>query len=222
MEELRELQEDSQEIERLALESREVQELQLEREMALAANRSLAEQNLKFQAPLETGRSDLSKKYQELQELAGRCREQKEKLEKFSAALQPQTLLDLLQVESQKIEEESEKMAERFLEGEVPLETFLEQFSGMRKLSHLRRVRVEKLQEIVRKTEGSQERARDSQPPLPPPRPPPPPPRRRRRADAADRGAAVARSGLPSPRRPHGRQRGQQQPRVARKACPKR
>ncbi|NXT04877.1 VP37C protein, partial [Prunella fulvescens] len=196
VEELRELQEDSQEIERLALESQEVcargwlqgvlvpflcspsqipqvQELQLEREMALAANRSLAEQNLKFQAPLETGRSDLSKKYQELQELAGRCREQKEKLEKFSAALQPQTLLDLLQVESQKIEEESEKMAEKFLEGEVPLETFLEQFFGMRKLSHLRRVRVEKLQEIVRKSEGSQERTRDSQPPLPP-RPPPP------------------------------------------------
>ncbi|NXX67797.1 VP37C protein, partial [Spizella passerina] len=192
VEELRELQEDSQEIERLALESQEVcarrwprgvlvpflcspsqipqvQELQLEREMALAANRSLAEQNLKFQVPLETGRSDLSKKYQELQELAGRCREQKEKLEKFSAALQPQTLLDLLQVESQKIEEESEKMAEKFLEGEVPLETFLEQFSGMRKLSHLRRVRVEKLQEIVRRSEGSQERTRDSQPPLPPP-----------------------------------------------------
>ncbi|NXE98474.1 VP37C protein, partial [Menura novaehollandiae] len=171
VEELQELQEDSQEIERLALESQEVQELQLEREMALASNRSLAEQNLKFQVPLESGRSDLSKKYQELQELAGRCREQKEKLEKFSAALQPQTLLDLLQVESQKIEEESEQMAEKFLEGEVPLETFLEQFSGMRKLSHLRRVRVEKLQEIVRKSEGSQERARDSQPP-PPPTPP--------------------------------------------------
>ncbi|NXY24338.1 VP37C protein, partial [Atrichornis clamosus] len=172
VEELRELQEDSQEIERLALESQEVQELQLEREMALASNRSLAEQNLKFQAPLESGRSDLSKKYQELQELAGRCREQKEKLEKFSAALQPQTLLDLLQVESQKIEEESEQMAEKFLEGEVSLEIFLEQFSGMRKLSHLRRVRVEKLQEIVRKSEGSQERVRDSQPPPPPPAPP--------------------------------------------------
>ncbi|NXV00496.1 VP37C protein, partial [Cettia cetti] len=196
VEELQELQDDSQEIERLALESQEVcarrwlwgvlvplprspsqipqvQELQLEREMALAANRSLAEQNLKFQVPLETGRSDLSKKYQELQELAGRCREQKEKLEKFSAALQPQALLDLLQVESQKIEEESEKMAEKLLEGEVPLETFLEQFSGMRKLFHLRRVRVEKLQEIVRKSEGSQEHSRDSQRPLPPPPPPP-------------------------------------------------
>ncbi|KAM6393118.1 vacuolar protein sorting-associated protein 37C isoform 1-T3 [Pluvialis apricaria] len=167
-EELRELQDNADEIERLALESQEVQELQLEREMALAANRSLAEQNLKFQAPLETGRTDLSNKYEELQKLAERCKEQKAKLEKFSAAMHPQTLLDLLQVESQKIEEESEKMAEKFLEGEVPLETFLEQFSVMRKLSHLRRVRVEKLQEILRKLEASQEPVRDSQQQLPP------------------------------------------------------
>ncbi|NXK13085.1 VP37C protein, partial [Herpetotheres cachinnans] len=168
VEELQELQENAEEIERLALESQEVQELQLEREMALAANRSLAEQNLKFQAPLETGRTDLSKKYEELQKVAERCKEQKAKLEKFSAAMHPQTLLDLLQVESQKIEEESEKMAEKFLEGEVPLETFLEQFSVMRKLAHLRRVRVEKLQEILRKLEAPQEPGRDSQQQPPP------------------------------------------------------
>lgn len=104
MEELRELQENAEEIERLALESQEVcgdiatlhgafvtslvvivtspqvQELQLEREMALASNRSLAEQNLKFQAPLETGRTDLSNKYEELQQLAERCKEQKARL----------------------------------------------------------------------------------------------------------------------------------------------
>ncbi|XP_009328660.1 PREDICTED: vacuolar protein sorting-associated protein 37C, partial [Pygoscelis adeliae] len=172
VEELQELQENAEEIERLALESREVQELQLEREMALAANRSLAEQNLKFQAPLETGRADLSNKYEELQELAERCKEQKAKLEKFSAAMHPQALLDLLQVESQKIEEESEKMAERFLEGEEPLETFLERFAVMRKLSHLRRVRVEKLQEMLRKSEAAQEPGRDSrQRPAPPPLP---------------------------------------------------
>ncbi|KFU87700.1 Vacuolar protein sorting-associated protein 37C, partial [Chaetura pelagica] len=179
VEELQELQENAEEIERLALESQEVQELQLEREMALASNRSLAEQNLKFQAPLESGRADLSNKYEELQELAERCKEQKAKLEKFVAAMHPQTLLDLLQVESQKIEEESEKMAEKFLEGEVSLETFLEQFSLMRKLSHLRRVRVEKLQEMVRRSEAPQpDPAGDSHPPptaLPgdPPKPQP-------------------------------------------------
>ncbi|NXU78747.1 VP37C protein, partial [Oreotrochilus melanogaster] len=81
----------------------QVQELQLEREMALAANRSLAEQNLKFQSPLERGRAELCSKYEELQHLLARWKEQKAKL-----ATQPQSLLELLQVESQKIEEESE------------------------------------------------------------------------------------------------------------------
>lgn len=57
--------------------------------MALAANRSLAEQNLKFQEPLETGRSDLSRKYEELQKLAERCKEQKAKLGERIRALHP-------------------------------------------------------------------------------------------------------------------------------------
>lgn len=81
-------------------------------------------------------------------------------------------------------------MAEKFLEGELPLETFLENFSTMRTLSHLRRVRVEKLQEVVRKPRASLEPASDAPPvrPVLPPRPmpqatppvaeeqPPPPP----------------------------------------------
>uniref|UniRef100_A0A8C9AGY4 VPS37C subunit of ESCRT-I n=1 Tax=Prolemur simus TaxID=1328070 RepID=A0A8C9AGY4_PROSS len=171
LQELEEMQNDSAEIDRLALESSEVQDLQLAREMALATNRSLAEQNLQFQGPLEVSRSVLSDKYQELWKLVERCQEQKAKLEKFSSALQPGTLLDLLQIEGMKIEEESEAMAEKFLEGEVPLETFLENFSSMRMLSHLRRVRVEKLQEVVRKPRASQELAGSA----PPPRPPPPP-----------------------------------------------
>ncbi|XP_006214950.1 vacuolar protein sorting-associated protein 37C [Vicugna pacos] len=171
LEQLEEMQNDPEAIDRLAQESPEVQDLQLEREMALATNRSLAEQNLEFQGPLEISRSNLSDKYQELQKLVERCQEQKAKLEKFSAALQLGTLLDLLQIESMKIEEESEAMAEKFLEGEVPLETFLENFSSMRMLSHLRRVRVEKLQDVMRKPRASLEPAGDA----PPPRPPPPP-----------------------------------------------
>lgn len=48
--------------------------------MALATNRSLAEQNLEFQGPLEISRSNLSDKYQELRKLVERCQEQKAKL----------------------------------------------------------------------------------------------------------------------------------------------
>jgi ESCRT-I complex subunit VPS37 len=50
--------------------------------MALATNRSLAEQNLEFQGPLEISRSNLSDKYQELRKLVERCQEQKAKLGK--------------------------------------------------------------------------------------------------------------------------------------------
>ncbi|XP_049501387.1 vacuolar protein sorting-associated protein 37C isoform X1 [Panthera uncia] len=176
LEELEEMQNDPEAIDRLALESPEVQDLQLEREMALATNRSLAERNLEFQGPLEISRSNLSDKYQELRKLVERCQEQKAKLEKFASALKPETLLDLLQIEGMKIEEESEAMAEKFLEGEVPLETFLENFSSMRMLSHLRRVRVEKLQDVMRKPRVSQEPAGDAPPPRPPPPPRPAPP----------------------------------------------
>ena len=48
--------------------------------MALATNRSLAEQNLEFQGPLEISHSNLSDKYQELRKLVERCQEQKAKL----------------------------------------------------------------------------------------------------------------------------------------------
>ncbi|XP_059566492.1 vacuolar protein sorting-associated protein 37C isoform X1 [Myotis daubentonii] len=171
LQELEEMQNDPEAIDRLAQEAPEVQDLQLEREMALATNRSLAERNLEFQGPLEISRSNLSDKYQELRKLVERCQEQKAKLEKFSSALQPGALLDLLQIEGMKIEEESEAMAEKFLEGEVPLETFLEDFSAMRRLAHLRRVRVEKLQDAMRKPRASQQPAGASTPPL---RPPPP------------------------------------------------
>ena len=66
-------------------------------------------------------------------------------------------------------------MAEKFLEGEVPLETFLESFSSMRTLLHLRRVRVEKLQDVVRRPRALPELAGDAPPPRPPPARPAPP-----------------------------------------------
>ncbi|XP_044540678.1 vacuolar protein sorting-associated protein 37C-like, partial [Gracilinanus agilis] len=80
VEELEKMQDDPEELERLVLEAPQVQDLQLEREMALATNRSLAEQNLAFRAPLELSRSALLDKYQELQRLLQRCREQKAQL----------------------------------------------------------------------------------------------------------------------------------------------
>jgi ESCRT-I complex subunit VPS37 len=42
-------------------------------------------------------------------------------------------------------------MAEKFLDGELPLDAFIDVYQNKRKLAHMRRVKVEKLQELVLK-----------------------------------------------------------------------
>lgn len=42
-------------------------------------------------------------------------------------------------------------MAEKFLDGEIPLDSFIDEYQSKRKLAHLRRVKIEKLQEMVLK-----------------------------------------------------------------------
>lgn len=52
-------------------------------------------------------------------------------------------------------------MAEKFLDGDIPLDTFIDEYQSQRKLAHLRRVKIEKLQEVVLKG--------PRRPPVPPP-----------------------------------------------------
>ncbi|XP_056089190.1 vacuolar protein sorting-associated protein 37B-like [Rhinichthys klamathensis goyatoka] len=58
------------------------------------------------------------------------------------------TLLALLQTEGAKIEEETENMADSFLDGSLPLDSFVE-YQSKRTLAHLRHVKNDKLQEMM-------------------------------------------------------------------------
>lgn len=44
-----------------------------------------------------------------------------------------------------------QNMAEKFLDGELPLDSFIDVYQSRRKLAHTRRVKIEKLQELVLK-----------------------------------------------------------------------
>uniref|UniRef100_A0A8C6ABN1 VPS37B subunit of ESCRT-I n=2 Tax=Marmota marmota marmota TaxID=9994 RepID=A0A8C6ABN1_MARMA len=125
--------------------------LQLNKEMTLASNRSLAEGNLLYQPQLDTRKAHLTQKYQELQVLFEAYQIKKTKLDKQSNSASLETLLALLQAEGAKIEEDTENMAEKFLDGELPLDAFIDVYQSKRKLAHMRRVKVEKLQELVLK-----------------------------------------------------------------------
>nr|XP_006634218.1 PREDICTED: vacuolar protein sorting-associated protein 37C [Lepisosteus oculatus]XP_015209415.1 PREDICTED: vacuolar protein sorting-associated protein 37C [Lepisosteus oculatus]XP_015209416.1 PREDICTED: vacuolar protein sorting-associated protein 37C [Lepisosteus oculatus]XP_015209417.1 PREDICTED: vacuolar protein sorting-associated protein 37C [Lepisosteus oculatus]XP_015209418.1 PREDICTED: vacuolar protein sorting-associated protein 37C [Lepisosteus oculatus] len=153
--ELQALLDNQEKLESLVLESDEVQSIQLEREMCLASNRSLAERNLELRPRLEEGRERLGERYRELRELHDRyrgcCQERDNKLSQFS----PELVFLKLEAEGATVETESEALADQFLEGQLALDSFLDQFHSKRCLAHSRRVRIEKLQDILRqKREG--------------------------------------------------------------------
>ncbi|XP_053135875.1 vacuolar protein sorting-associated protein 37B [Hemicordylus capensis] len=148
---LNELLEDEEQLQRMAGEMEEAQNVQLTKDMTLASNRSLAEGNLLYQPKLDALKAALTQKYQELQVIFEAYQMKKTKLDRQSSNASLETLLALLQTEGAKIEEDTETMAEKFLDGEVPLDTFIDEYQSQRKLAHLRRVKIEKLQEMVLK-----------------------------------------------------------------------
>lgn len=154
--ELQELLDNPERVESMALESDEIQNIQLEREMALASNRSLAEQNLDMKPRLESQKEVLVERYSHLEAVRETYRQHCSVRDGMAGQVSPEALFSRLQTEGGKTEAESEALADEFLEGSLPLDSFLERFLSLRSLAHKRRVRIEKLQEILRqRSEGS-------------------------------------------------------------------
>ncbi|XP_062852375.1 vacuolar protein sorting-associated protein 37C [Trichomycterus rosablanca] len=148
--ELQDLLDNSERVEAMALESDEIQNIQLEREMALASNRNLAEQNLDAKPQLEREKARLVEKYHQLEEVRDRYKQHCTLKDGIMGQSSPEGLLARLQVEGANTEAESEVLADEFLEGSLALDSFLERFHSLRCLAHKRRVCVEKLQETLR------------------------------------------------------------------------
>lgn len=62
----------------------------------------------------------------------------------------PDTALALLQTKAAESEENSEKASTKFQEKEIAIEEFLEQFQSTRKEMHLRKLKIEKMIELMR------------------------------------------------------------------------
>uniref|UniRef100_A0A4W6E3T9 VPS37C subunit of ESCRT-I n=1 Tax=Lates calcarifer TaxID=8187 RepID=A0A4W6E3T9_LATCA len=154
--ELQDLLDNPDRVESMALESDEIQNIQLEREMALAANRSLAEQNLDMKPRLESQKEVLVERYSQLEAVRETYRQHCSMRDGMVGQVSPEALFSRLQTEGSKTEAESEALADEFLEGSLPLDSFLDRFLSLRSLAHKRRVRIEKLQDILRqRSEGN-------------------------------------------------------------------
>ncbi|XP_029961070.1 VPS37B subunit of ESCRT-I a [Salarias fasciatus] len=151
MAQLHEIIEDDEKLTKMVQEMDEMQEVQQSKERTLANNRTLAEENLALQPRLEHKKEQLTKHYGRLQESFEAYQLRKSTLDHKSGNTSLDILLALLQAEGAKIEEETENMADSFLDGDVTLDSFIDSYQSKRKLAHLRRVKIEKLQEMVLK-----------------------------------------------------------------------
>ncbi|KAM9360225.1 VPS37B subunit of ESCRT-I a [Symphorus nematophorus] len=149
MTQLNEILEDDEKLTIMVQEMDEMQDVQQSKEKTLINNRTLAEQNLALQPRLEHKKEQLTKRYSCLQENFEAYQLRKSTLDHKSGNTSLDTLLALLQAEGAKIEEETENMADSFLDGDMTLDSFIDAYQSNRKLAHLRRVKIEKLQEMV-------------------------------------------------------------------------
>ncbi|CAL8389695.1 unnamed protein product [Arctogadus glacialis] len=162
--ELQELLDNTERVESMALESDEIQNIQLEREMALASNRSLAEQNLDVKPRLEQQKELLVERYCQLEAARDAYRQHCALRDGFAGQVSPEALFSRLQTEGSNTEAESETLASDFLDGSVSLESFLERFLPQRSLAHRRRVRLEKFQDFLRQRSHAPDPAPDHAP----------------------------------------------------------
>ncbi|KAK2586080.1 hypothetical protein KPH14_008368 [Odynerus spinipes] len=150
--ELKDILNDDSKFEDIVKDIKQFKELETEKEMLMASNRSLAEFNLSKQPELEEGKQVLKELSEKGRQLCCSVKEKLNEMRDKSGAMTVDTALDLLQASAAEIEEESEKVAEKFLAGDIEVDEFLEQFLSRRKLMHLRKVKVDKLREILRKS----------------------------------------------------------------------
>ncbi|KAF7206689.1 vacuolar protein sorting-associated protein 37D [Nothobranchius furzeri] len=166
--ELRELLQNGDKMDQIIRLSEKFQELQVDREMLLTSNRSLAEESLARRPRLNNSKLQLAEKYGELSGLVTTCWEKQNQLEARCQKHGLHMAQNLLQEEVARSEEHSEELLEKFMEGNVSLDQFLDSFQSSRKTYHIRRAQAEKMQEAVQaqKQPSKTKRAGENQVPV--------------------------------------------------------
>lgn len=127
-----------------------VETLENEKEVVLGENRSFAEGNLEKEPRLIEMRSRVNDLLDQGRTLADSVKEKADELKSKSNSTNPETVLALLQAAAAESEEESEKIVKQFLDNDIAIDVYLEQFMSSRKLMHNRKLKVEKMTELIR------------------------------------------------------------------------
>jgi len=169
LDELRRLLDDDSRLNEMIKDVPQVRSAEMEKEMLLASNKSLAEFNLSREPRLRQAKQRLVSTYEIATSVYSEVEQCQKELESLKCQTSVDTTLALLQTSAAQSEEESEELAEKLLEGGMNLDEFLEEFQSKRKIAHLRRIRVEKMTELMNRQNQPQSGATNDNWVAPPP-----------------------------------------------------
>lgn len=147
--ELRALLENENKLDELVQDLMQVKNIQQDREMMLASNKSLAEYNLEIRPRFEELKQTIAKNYAEISQLKTKLAEDIGNLDVILNNQSLETILALIQADAATTEEESEKLADDFLDKKSETEQFLEEYIPKRTEAHLKRVKTEKMSDLI-------------------------------------------------------------------------
>lgn len=125
--------------------------LDREKEKILAENRSVAEENVNKEPEIIERKSRISELLEQGKTLCLTVQEHLTEMKDKKGDKTPDTVLTLLRTAAAESEENSESLAAKFQHSEIPIDEFMEQFTNERKLMHTRKLKSEKMQELIQK-----------------------------------------------------------------------
>ncbi|XP_046398698.1 vacuolar protein sorting-associated protein 37A [Ischnura elegans] len=143
--ELQRLWENEDRLEEAVLGLPEILQLQATVDELMARNEEIARETLSKQPLLESLKQSVIEKLETVATLKETYESLSQKYQKISEMYSPPQIKEAMWQAATKSDEESERVAEEFLNGELDVEQFLDLYIEKRMLSHSRRIKEEKL-----------------------------------------------------------------------------
>lgn len=125
--------------------------LDREKEIILTENRSIAEENVNKEPEIIERKSRISELMDQGKSLCSKVQEHLKEMKEKKGDRTPDTVLALLRTATAESEENSEAIAAKFQHSEITIEEFLDTFMNERKKMHARKLKSDKMQELIQK-----------------------------------------------------------------------
>ncbi|KAH8860616.1 Vacuolar protein sorting-associated protein [Schistosoma japonicum] len=145
--ELEALLSDHEGVKKLAKNCSEIKKIESDLETCMHENRCQAETNLSMEPTFNMIKTELVEAYSNYKQLEGQYMKLKLEVDNIGTKYSPSVILALLQTANAQAEEQSEELANRFLDKSMDVDVFLKDFISLRKLCNERRFKCEKLAE---------------------------------------------------------------------------